>query len=81
VTIGSGKFYSNGLDLEYGWGRRHERLRVERARDHEARAAFPAYTVAALNGHAFGAGAQVALAHDARVMRTGAASSACPRST
>ncbi|MBW2388325.1 MAG: enoyl-CoA hydratase/isomerase family protein, partial [Deltaproteobacteria bacterium] len=30
---------------------------------------FPAYTVAAINGHAFGAGAQVALAHDARVMR------------
>ena len=32
---------------------------------------FPAYTVAAVNGHAFGAGAQIALAHDARVMRTG----------
>jgi enoyl-CoA hydratase/carnithine racemase len=31
---------------------------------------FPTYTVAAINGHAFGAGAQVALAHDARVMRT-----------
>ncbi len=30
---------------------------------------FPAYTVAAMNGHAFGAGAQIALAHDTRVMR------------
>jgi enoyl-CoA hydratase/carnithine racemase len=27
------------------------------------------YTVAAMNGHAFGAGAQIALAQDARVMR------------
>ncbi len=30
---------------------------------------FPAFTVAAMNGHAFGAGAQIALAHDQRVMR------------
>jgi enoyl-CoA hydratase/carnithine racemase len=31
---------------------------------------FPAYTVAAMNGHAFGAGAQTALGHDTRIMRT-----------
>ena len=30
---------------------------------------FPAITVAAMNGHAFGAGGQLALAHDYRVMR------------
>ena len=32
---------------------------------------FPTITVAAINGHAFGAGALLALAHDFRVMRTG----------
>jgi enoyl-CoA hydratase/carnithine racemase len=31
--------------------------------------AFPAITVAAVNGHAFGAGALLATAHDFRVMR------------
>ena len=71
VTIGSGKFYSNGLDVEY----------MAKCGDIGAYVSsvlaimkrvlvFPAYTVAAINGHAFGAGAQVALAHDARVMRT-----------
>ena len=30
---------------------------------------FPTITVAAINGHAFGAGAQLSLAHDFRVMR------------
>jgi enoyl-CoA hydratase/carnithine racemase len=30
---------------------------------------FPAYTVAAVNGHCFAAGAMLAAAHDARVMR------------
>ena len=48
-----------------------DELRVERARDDERVLVFPAYTVAAVNGHAFGAGAQIALAHDARVMRSG----------
>ena len=72
VTIGSGKFYSNGLDLDH----------MAKCGDISAYVSsvlaimkrvlvFPAYTVAALNGHAFGAGAQIALAHDARVMRTG----------
>ena len=32
--------------------------------------AFPTTTIAALNGHTFAAGAMLALAHDARVMRT-----------
>lgn len=70
VTTGTGKFYSNGLDLEY----------MSASGDPGAYLAsvlavigrvlvFPAYTVAAINGHAFGAGALVAVAHDARVMR------------
>jgi enoyl-CoA hydratase/carnithine racemase len=32
---------------------------------------FPAITVAATNGHAFGAGAQLVVAHDYRLMRSG----------
>jgi Delta3-Delta2-enoyl-CoA isomerase len=72
VTVGSGKFYSNGLDLDH--------MRTCGDIDGYVSSVlaimkrvltFPAYTVAALNGHAFGAGAQIALAHDARVMRSG----------
>ncbi len=73
VTVGSGKFYSNGLDLEYmtGEGR-------SRAGDYLASVlglmkrllTFPMVTVSAMNGHAFGAGAQVALAHDFRLIRS-----------
>jgi enoyl-CoA hydratase/carnithine racemase len=71
VTIGSGKFYSNGLDLEYGLKSGDMNGYVSTVLAIMKRVlTFPAYTVAALNGHAFGAGAQVALAHDARVMRT-----------
>ena len=72
VTTGTAKFYSNGLDLDH----------MARCGDVNGYISsvlaimkrvlvFPAYTVAAVNGHAFGAGAQIALAHDARVMRTG----------
>jgi enoyl-CoA hydratase/carnithine racemase len=72
VTTGTGKFYSNGLDLEFAMSQEGfdfpAYLRgvlgvMERV------LTFPAYTVCAMNGHAFGAGAQLALAHDARVMR------------
>jgi enoyl-CoA hydratase/carnithine racemase len=71
VTAASGRFWSNGLDLDWllahpvegrGYSARVERLL---ARVLEA----PLYTVAALPGHAFGGGAMLALAHDARVMR------------
>lgn len=71
VTVGSGKFWSTGLDLDW--------LMINEA---EAAAyldwvsallartlASPVVTVAALNGHAYGAGAMWALAHDMRVMR------------
>ena len=71
VTTGTGKFYSNGLDLEY-----MQSGEVEPAAYVETVLAimrrvltFPAITIAAMNGHAFGAGAQIALAHDYRIMR------------
>ena len=71
VTTGAGKFYSNGLDLEY-----MQSGEVEPAAYVKSVLAimgrvltFPAVTVAAMNGHAFGAGAQIALAHDYRIMR------------
>jgi Delta3-Delta2-enoyl-CoA isomerase len=71
VTTGDGKFYSNGLDLDWlltagdlaaGYLPAVYRLlgRV---------LSFPAITVAAVNGHAFGAGALLATAHDFAVMR------------
>ncbi len=72
VTTGSGRFYSNGLDLE--WLTTTEGLDMRRfVADAEKVLArmlsFPAITVAALNGHTFAAGAMLALAHDFRVMR------------
>lgn len=70
VTTGSGKFYSNGLDVEYMTKCGDIPSYVSSVLAVMKRVlVFPAYTVAALNGHAFGAGAQIALAHDARLMR------------
>ena len=71
VTTGDGKFYSNGLDLDW------LASAPDRAREYLAAVyrllgrmlGFPALTVAALNGHAFGAGALLATAHDVVVMR------------
>ena len=73
VTMGEGKFYSNGLDLDW--------LVSEGASTAEAFLAdferlfariltFPLITVAALNGHVFAGGAMFSLAHDFRIMRT-----------
>jgi enoyl-CoA hydratase/carnithine racemase len=73
VTTGSGKFYSNGLDLDWmmSEGRDQASAYLESVLAVLGRVlVFPAITVAAMNGHAFGAGAQLALAHDVRVMRT-----------
>lgn len=71
VTIGQGKFFSNGLDLE--WLEKnldqHEAY-MGRVQALLARVlTLPVPTVAAINGHAFGGGAMFALAHDYRVMR------------
>jgi enoyl-CoA hydratase/carnithine racemase len=71
VTAATGKFFSNGLDLDWlsahpGDGGQYL------AAVHELLArvlALPVITVAALQGHTFAAGAMFSLAHDFRVMR------------
>lgn len=71
VTVGDGKFYSNGLDLDWlmSHGDRADWYvgRVQSLFDRIL--TFPLPTVAAVNGHAFGAGAMFAIAHDYRIMR------------
>jgi enoyl-CoA hydratase/carnithine racemase len=74
VLTGQGKFFSNGLDLEW--------MLAHAEQDGPARVAdglqalyrrlvtFPVTTVAAVNGHAFAGGAMLALACDQRVMRS-----------
>jgi enoyl-CoA hydratase/carnithine racemase len=72
VLTGSDKYFSNGFDLEYLGSLDGTDLRdfVLRAQALLARIlVFPTPTVAAVNGHAFGIGALLALAHDQRVMR------------
>jgi enoyl-CoA hydratase/carnithine racemase len=62
VTIGTGKFYSNGLDLDFMMQSGDAPGYIGSVLAIMKRVlVFPAFTVAALNGHAFGAGAQLAL--------------------
>jgi enoyl-CoA hydratase/carnithine racemase len=72
ITTGGGKFYSNGLDLD--WLMAHgdqTQSYVGRVQGMLARfLTLPVPTAAAVVGHAFGAGAMLALAHDFRVMRS-----------
>lgn len=74
VTTGTGKFYSNGLDLEWLFAKASDTERQSYIPGVLALMArvltFPTITVAAINGHAFGAGAQLSLAHDYRIMRS-----------
>jgi enoyl-CoA hydratase/carnithine racemase len=71
VTTGSGKFFSNGLDTAWMGAN------PEGVSDYLARVltllgrvlTLPVYSVAAVNGHAFGAGGQLVVVHDAAVMR------------
>ena len=71
VTTGTGKFYSNGLDLDWlmtagaAAGPFIEEVHRLLVRILE----FPAITVAAVNGHAFAGGAMLASAHDFLFMR------------
>lgn len=71
VTTAGGKFYSNGLDLD--WLSAHTDRgpwyinRVHRLLARVLTLSVP--TAAAMVGHAFGAGAMLAIAHDFRAMR------------
>ena len=72
ITTGSGKFYSNGLDLDWLLAN-GEKMgeyvgEVQKVLARVLTLAVP--TVAAVNGHAFGAGSMLAMAHDFRVMRS-----------
>jgi enoyl-CoA hydratase/carnithine racemase len=70
VTTGSGKFFSNGLDLERLIAEDTMAVVIPRVLHLFARLLrLPVYSVAAINGHAYAAGAMMAMAHDARVMR------------
>lgn len=71
VTIGDGKFFSNGLDLDW--------MSTDGVDDADFLddvhrllgriLALDLYTVAAISGHAFAGGAMLATAHDHRIMR------------
>ncbi|HMJ79218.1 MAG TPA: enoyl-CoA hydratase/isomerase family protein [Iamia sp.] len=68
VTTGTGKYFSNGLDLD-GVGDDLVAY-VARVQALMARVlALPCATVAAGNGHVFAAGAMLSLCHDIRTMR------------
>ena len=71
VTVGDGKFFSNGLDLDWmssgGAGDRGFLDDVHRMLGRIL--GLDMFTVAAINGHAFAGGAMLAAAHDHRIMR------------
>jgi enoyl-CoA hydratase/carnithine racemase len=72
VTTGRGKHYSNGYDLPYLGSLAQDEATAFLRRSVEVLArllTFPVPTAAAINGHAFGIGAMLALAHDRRAMR------------
>lgn len=71
VLTGTGKFFSNGLDLDY-MSQNPDDAEPTLARVHALLGrvlGFEVPTVAAINGHAFAAGAMLALAADEAVMR------------
>ena len=72
ITTGSAKHYSNGLDVELMARSAGPEIRVYVNAVEKVLSrilTFPAPTIAAVNGHAFGSGAFAVLAHDYAVMR------------
>ncbi len=76
TTSSDAKFFSNGLDLDWIAGLAEQDPDGERAAFGEEFMAlmgriitFPIPTIAAVNGHGFGAGMMCALCHDVRIMR------------
>lgn len=71
VTVAEGKFYSLGLDLDWVMANLDDlQAYTSQAQALLARVlTLPVPTIAAVSGHAFGAGAMLATAHDWRVMR------------
>lgn len=71
VTVASGKFWSNGLDLDWMLANQIDLVdlvvAVQELFARVLEAAYP--TVAAIQGHCYAAGGMLALAHDARFMR------------
>lgn len=71
VTVATGKFYSNGLDLEW------LSANLDQLHDYATSVqqlfarvlSLPMISVAALQGHTYAAGAIFSMAHDFRVMR------------
>jgi enoyl-CoA hydratase/carnithine racemase len=74
VLTGEGKFFSNGLDLDWMMANAEEGGPALVANGLQALykrlVTFPLGTVAAVNGHAFAGGGMLALACDQMVMRT-----------
>lgn len=71
VTVASGKFFSNGLDLDVllsDTAGAPEYVRSVQLLFADL-LTLPAPCVAAISGHAFAAGAMLAITHDVRVMR------------
>jgi enoyl-CoA hydratase/carnithine racemase len=71
VTTATGKYWSNGLDLEWLF-ENPEQYTAYGSTVHALLArvlSLPLITVAALQGHTFAAGAMLSLCHDIRVMR------------
>ena len=78
TTSSSDKFYSNGLDLawvqapdEHPEAGDRVAFGDEFMKVMSRLITFPVPTIAAINGHAFGAGFMATLCHDVRVMRSG----------
>jgi enoyl-CoA hydratase/carnithine racemase len=71
VTVARGKFWSNGLDLDWIIANRIELadlvVAVQELFARVLEAAYP--TVAVIQGHCYAAGGMLALAHDVRFMR------------